>query len=68
MDPHAVGDAVNHLDAFGSLAAAAYRQILEGGVGGDDEVRHRVGEALERHQRFIEKALVLVFDDVRAPG
>ncbi len=64
MDPHAVGDAVNHLDAFGGLAAAAHRQILEGGVGGDDRSPpSRRRGARTTMQRFIEKALVLVLDD-----
>ncbi len=63
MDSLAVGNPVDDLDALGRLAAATDRQILEGGVGGDDEVGHRVGEPLENHQRFIEKALVAVLDD-----
>ena len=63
MDALAVGHPIDDFDQRRRLAAAADRQILERRVGGDDEIRHRVAHALEKHERPIEKSFVAVFDN-----
>ena len=63
MDALAVGHSIDDFDQRRRLAAATDGQVFERRVGRDDEIRHRVAHALEKHERPIEEALVAVFDD-----
>src|SRR3984957_7369758 len=63
MDAQAIGNPVDDLDLGGRLAAAAYGDVFEGPVGGDDVVGRPVAQPLEHHQRSIENPLLAEFDD-----
>jgi hypothetical protein len=54
-DAQAIGDPVDDLDLGGRLAAAAYGDVFERRVGGDDVVGRPVAQPLEHHQRAIGK-------------
>ena len=62
-DAHAIRHPVDDLDLRGTFAAAAYGDVFECRVGGDDVVGGSVAHALEKPERPIKKPFLAEFND-----